>query len=71
MGHNFHTIENMVTLSEDTFWPMTKVIGICKDAKDVRAKTKISMLAVVIDAIGSSVKNLIELEYLNKLILIL
>lgn len=45
---------------------MTKMIGMCKDAKDVRAKTKINMLAVVIDAIGSSVKNLIELEYLNK-----
>lgn len=35
---------------------MTKMIEICKDAKDVRAKPKINMLAVVIDAIGSSAK---------------
>lgn len=65
MGQNFHTTE-METLSEDAFWPMTKMTGICRDARDVRAKMKINMLAVVTDAIGSSVKNLTEIEYLNK-----
>lgn len=39
---------------------------ICRNAKDVRTKTKINMLAAMIDAIDSSVKNFIELEYLNK-----
>lgn len=66
MGQNFHTTEKMETLSEDTFWPMTKMTRICRDARDVGAKMKINMLAVVTDAIGSSVKNLTEIEYLNK-----
>lgn len=51
---------------DDKFWPTIKMAWICRDARDVRVKSKINILALVSDAIGSSVKNFFELGYFNK-----
>ena len=64
MGQSFPTTEKMETLSEDKFWPVTEMTRICRDARDVRAQTEINILAIVTDAIGSSMKNFTALDYL-------
>lgn len=61
MGKSFLTTVKMAMLSEEKLWPMTKMIRICRD---VRAQTEVSVLAIMTDAIGSNMKNFIELDYL-------